>query len=77
MDILSYFNEVKAQKQINKLAAKYKDKRIVIYRAGEYFQTLANNFDLSSLNIIGISDKNLKPLKTQILIVTEPCLRMN
>lgn len=63
MDILSYFKEVKAQKQINKLVRKYKNKKIVIYGAGEYYQILQNNFDLSKLNIVGISDKRFETSK--------------
>ena len=63
MDILHYFKEVKDQKQINKLAKKYKNKKIVIYGAGEYYQILQNNFDLSKLNIVGISDKKFETSK--------------
>lgn len=59
-DILSYFKKVKAQKQINKLSKKYKNKRIVIYGAGEYFRILKENFDLSKLNIVGIADKKFE-----------------
>lgn len=55
--ILSYFKEVHAQKQIDKFVKKFKDKKVVIYGAGVYFQTLQENFDLSGLNIVGISDK--------------------
>ena len=57
MNILDYLKAVHAQRQINKLARKYKNKKIVIYGAGEYFQILKNNFDLSNLNIVGIADK--------------------
>ncbi len=56
MDILKYFEEVKAQKQIDRLARKFKDKKILLYGAGEYFKILYDNYDLSKLNIIGISD---------------------
>jgi len=59
-DILKYFHEVNAQKQINKLAKKYKNKKIVIYGAGEYFRLLKENFDLSNLNIIAIADKKFE-----------------
>ena len=40
MNILGYLKAVHAQRQINKLARKYKNKKIVIYGAGEYFQIL-------------------------------------
>ena len=63
MNILGYFKSVHAQRQINKLARKYKNKKIVIYGAGEYFQILKNNFDLSKLNIVGIADKKFETLK--------------
>lgn len=64
MEHLEYFREVNAQNQINKLARKYKNKRIVIYGAGIYFQTIMNNFDLSKLNIVGIADKKFEHSKT-------------
>ena len=63
MNILGYFKSVHAQRQINKLARKYKNKKIVIYGAGEYFQILKNNFDLSKLNIVGIADKKFETSK--------------
>lgn len=61
--ILEYFQSVDAQKQIDKLVKKYKDKKIVIYGAGEYYQVLQDNFDLSELNIAGISDKKFEKNK--------------
>ena len=63
MNILSYFKAVNAQRQINKLARKYKNKKVVIYGAGEYFQILKNNFDLSKLNVVGIADKKFENSK--------------
>ena len=63
MDILKYFKEVKAQRQINRLARKFKGKKIVIYGAGEYFKILYDNYDLSKLNIIGIADKKFEVSK--------------
>lgn len=64
MDHLEFFNENNAQKQLNKLAKKYKNKRIVIYGAGIYFQIIKKNFDLSGLNIVGIADKKFEQNKT-------------
>jgi hypothetical protein len=58
MNILGYLKAVHAQRQINKLARKYKNKKIVIYGAGEYFQILKNNFD-----IVGIADKKFETSK--------------
>ena len=65
-DILNYFKEVNAQKQINKLAKKYKNKKIVIYGAGEYFKLLKNNFDINNLNIVGIADKKFETKKEDV-----------
>ena len=65
MNHLEYFQEVNAQKQIDKLAKKYKDKKVVIYGGGAYFNTLKNNFDMSKLNIIGIADKKFEKSKNQ------------
>jgi len=45
------------QKNIDKLVKKYKNKKILIYGAGKFFTDIAENCNLSKLNIIGISDK--------------------
>ena len=63
MSILDYFKEVNAQKQINKLAKKYKNKKVVIYGAGEYFNLLNKNYDISKLNIVAICDKKFETSK--------------
>ena len=56
MNLLKYLEANNAQKQIDKLAKKLKNKRVIIYGAGEYFETILNNYDLSKLNIVAISD---------------------
>ncbi len=48
------------QKQLTRLEKKYKDKRILIYGTGIFFKAIQNNYDLSNLNIIGISDIKFK-----------------
>lgn len=63
MNLLDYFKKINTQQQINKLTKKYSNKKIVIYGAGEYFQILYNNFNLSKLNIVGISDKKFETSK--------------
>ncbi|HNW26104.1 MAG TPA: glycosyltransferase [Candidatus Gastranaerophilaceae bacterium] len=55
-----YFDCVRAQKQINKLARKYKNKKIVLYGAGIYCKTLFENYDLSNLNIVAVADRGFK-----------------
>lgn len=54
--ILEELQELKLQKKIDKLAKKYKNKKVMLYGAGIYFDEMVANFDLSGLNIIGISD---------------------
>lgn len=44
------------EKRIEELSVKYKDKRIILYGAGYYFDTINEFFDLSKLNIIGLAD---------------------
>lgn len=56
MDLVKYLKENNAQKQIDKLAKKLKNKRVVVYGGGEYFETIVNNYDLSKLNIIAVAD---------------------
>ncbi|MBR5303700.1 MAG: hypothetical protein IKU37_02615 [Candidatus Gastranaerophilales bacterium] len=62
---LKYYNEVKAQKQIDKLTKKYKNKKIVIYGAGIMSEILFKNFDLSKLNIVAICDKKYETTDEQ------------
>lgn len=64
MDYKKYFADVKAQKQINKLAKKYKNKKIVIYGAGIMAETLFNNYDTSKLNIVAVCDQKYKDINT-------------
>lgn len=53
---LEYLESVKFDKQLKKLNKKMKNKTIVIYGTGILFQKLIKNYDLSNLNIIGVSD---------------------
>ncbi len=57
------FNEQNAHKQFEKLKRKYKNKRIVLYGAGIYFEEVRKNFDLSQLNIIAVSDIKYKDIQ--------------
>lgn len=53
---LDFYEQINAQKQINKLAKKYKNKKILIYGAGIMTRILFENFDLKNLNIVGVCD---------------------
>ena len=60
MDFLNYLKKYNAQEKINKLAKKYKNKRVVIYGAGQFAKTAFENYDLSKLNIVAIADKKFE-----------------
>jgi len=55
-DFKDYLEKKKAQKVIDKLAKKYKDKKVVLYGAGFFASDLLKNYDLSKLNIIAVAD---------------------
>lgn len=63
MNFAEYLKKKDAQKIINKLAKKYAHKRIVLYGAGIFLETIFNNYDTSKLNIIGIADIKYNYLK--------------
>ena len=56
----TYLESTNFQERINKLAKKYKNKKIIIYGAGVLFQVICDNYDLSGLNIVAVSDKKFK-----------------
>ena len=64
-DLKLYLEEIKFEKYLAKLKKKLKNKKVVVYGAGSLFQYIKNNYDISSLNIIGISDMKFK-LKDEI-----------
>ena len=57
MDYLKYYKDINAQKQINKLAKRFKNKKVVVYGAGLMADLLFKNYDLSKLNIVAVCDK--------------------
>lgn len=59
-EILEYLEKKKLQKHINKLAKKYQNKKVLIYGAGLFFNAIQENYDLSSLNIVAISDNKFE-----------------
>lgn len=56
-NIEEYLTKTNFQKRIDKLAKKYKNKKIMIYGASGAFDIITRKFDLSAINIIGIADK--------------------
>ena len=60
LNFLEYFKKNNAQEKIDKLIKKYKNKKVVIYGAGQFSQVLFKTFDFSELNIVGIADKRFE-----------------
>ena len=64
---MSYFKKFLEQehfdKQLKKLAKKYEKKRIILYGVGKFFQVIKENYDLSCLNIIAVSDYKYQDCK--------------
>lgn len=60
MNFKEYFSKINVQKKIDKLAKKYKGKKIALYGAGSYASTLFENYDFSKLNIVAIADKKFE-----------------
>lgn len=65
MSFESFFECVQAQNQIKKLAKKYKNKKIVMYGAGQYCRCLFEKYDLSELNIIAVADMSFARKENQ------------
>ena len=53
---IEYLKKIGFGKHLKKITKKLKDKKIVLYGAGSFFKVIYDNYDLSGLNIVGISD---------------------
>ncbi len=51
-----YLDSINFDKYLKKIKSKYKNKKIIIYGTGVLFQYVKEHYDLSELNIIGVSD---------------------
>ena len=56
-ELLETLKKYKFDKQLKRLNKKLKSKTVVIYGTGLFFQKIKENYDLSGLNIIGVSDR--------------------
>ena len=56
-ELLEELKKYKFDKQLKKHNKKLKNKTIIIYGTGLFFQKIIENYDLSGLNIIGVSDR--------------------
>ena len=55
-DFKTHLENIKFEKNLDKLKKKLKNKTSIIYGTGSFFKYINENYDLSKLNIIGISD---------------------
>ncbi len=56
MDLKKYLLENNIEKQVKKLVKKCKNKKVVLYGAGEFFYIIKDLCDLSGFNVVGICD---------------------
>ncbi len=56
-EYFKYLEKINFEKHIKRLEKKLKNKKVLIYGTGNLFQYIYENYDLSKINIIGISDK--------------------
>ena len=56
MDLEYFLKDVNFDKQFKRLQKKLKGKSVVIYGTGQLFQYIHEKYDLSTLNIIAVSD---------------------
>lgn len=54
---LEYLKKINFEKHLKNINKKLKNKKIILYCAGIFCETIIENFDLTNLNIIGIADR--------------------
>lgn len=55
-DFKQYLDSIKFDKYLKRLSKKLKNKKVIVYGSGSLFQYIKENYDLTSINICGISD---------------------
>lgn len=55
-DFETYLKKIKFNSYIKKLAKRLAGKKVIVYGCGTFFRYIKDNYDLSDLSIIGISD---------------------
>ena len=53
----AYLKDIKFEKHLKKLKKKLANKTVVLYGGGLLFEYIKEHYDLSDINVIGISDK--------------------
>ena len=67
-ELLIKLENLHFEQRLNLLSKQLKGKKIIIYGAGALFNIMLENYDFSSLNIIGISDRKITPAQEGTLI---------
>lgn len=57
---VEYLESFNFSKNLKKLKQKIKNKTVIIYGAGVFFQAIKKHYDISDINIIGISDRRFE-----------------
>ena len=60
-----YLEEYNTQEKIDKLAKKYKNKKIALYGAGSFCKVIFENYDMTKLNIVAIADAKFEDEKNK------------
>lgn len=60
MKLEAYLRDNDAQKQIDKLAKRCKNKKVVFYGAGKFLNTLIGLYNLEEFNVVGLCDRSFK-----------------
>ena len=64
-DNYNFLMKNKFDKTLPKLIKKLHNKKVVLYGAGSFLELIKKYFDISKLNVIGISDKRFSDLETE------------
>ena len=62
-DFEKYLKQRHFAKTLKKYEKQYKDKKIIVYGTGMLFEAVQENYDLSKLNIIAVSDRKFAATK--------------
>ena len=56
-DYIKFFRKCGFEKRLKNLSRKYKDKKVLLYGNGIFFDALVDSYDLNSyFNVVGVSD---------------------
>lgn len=62
---MNYLEGLNFEKTLAKMSKKLKNKKIMLYGAGSFFEAIKKHYDISNLNIIGIADKKYETNKDE------------